>query len=102
MYEEGGTVRTAPLDGDAALGLIQQILHVGTRARVYGNAATPRDVPDDVVAGNRIATLGAVDQQVPVALDDQRCIAKTKHALDGLDQGRFGVFGFLFDRLFGL
>src|SRR5947209_19083350 len=45
----------APLDGDAAFGLVQEILHVGTLASVDGDSSSSRDVADNFVAGNGIA-----------------------------------------------
>src|SRR6266481_9332794 len=60
----------APLDGDAAFGLVHEILHVGTSSGVHGHAAAAGDVADNFVAGSGIATLGAVNEQVVVALDD--------------------------------
>src|SRR5258707_13112115 len=88
MNQEGGGIFAAPFHGDAPFGLIQQILHIGTRACVHGYAAASRDVADDVVAGNWIAALGAVDQQIAVSFDDERSFAETEHALNGVDQGR--------------
>src|SRR5947207_4345131 len=84
----------APLDGDAPLGLIHQVLNVGARPRMDGDAAAARDVADNFVPGNGIATFGAVDEQVVVALDNQRSFAEAQNALDGLDECRFGVCGF--------
>src|SRR5208283_4964537 len=46
---EGGHAAGAPLDGNAALRLVQQVLHVGARARVDRDAAAPRDVSDDFI-----------------------------------------------------
>src|SRR5712692_6107406 len=90
----------APLDGDAAFSLIHQILNVGAQASVHGNAAAAGDVADNFVAGNGIAALGAVNEQVAVALNDERRIAETQHALDGLDERRLGVNGFRFRGFF--
>src|SRR5216684_4422898 len=81
----------APLDGDAAFGLVHEILHVGTRSGVHGHTAAAGDVADNFVAGNGIAALGAVNEQVVVALDDQGRLAEAQHALDGLDEGGLGV-----------
>src|SRR5260370_5174585 len=81
----------APLDGDAPFGLVHEILDVGTRSRVNGDTTAPGDVADNFVAGNGIATLGAVNEQVVVALDDQGCLAKAQHAFYGFDERRLGV-----------
>src|SRR5437667_10528116 len=51
----------APLDGDAAFGLVHEILNVGTRPGVHGDTAATRDVADNFVAGNGIATFGAIN-----------------------------------------
>ena len=59
---EGSGIFAAPLDGDAALGLIEQVLDVGTRAGVNGDASAAGDVADDVVPGNRIAAFGPKDE----------------------------------------
>src|SRR5216683_1327248 len=83
----------APLDGDAAFGLVHEILDVGARSSVNGDAAAARDVADNFVAGNGIAALGAVDEQVVVALDDQGRLAEAQHPFYGFDKGRLGVNG---------
>src|SRR5258706_2316433 len=98
LDRESGFGAAAPLDGDAAFGLVHEVLHVGTRTRVHGDAATTGDIADDFVARNGVAALGAVNEQVVVAFDDERSFAETEHALDGLDQGGLGVNTF---RLFG-
>jgi len=84
----------APLDGDAAFGLVHEILHVGTRSGVHGDAAAARDVADNFVAGNGIATFGAINEQIVMAFDDQRRFAETQHAFDGLDESGLGIDGF--------
>src|SRR5438876_796324 len=88
--ERGGGL-PAPFDGDAALGFVEQILHVGAKLGVNRDAAAPRDITRDVVAGNRIAALGAKHEQAVVALDDERRVAHAKHAFDGLDDSRLGI-----------
>src|SRR5437879_8798722 len=65
---ESGFGAAAPLDGDAALCLIHQVLNVGARPRMDGDAATARDVADNFVPGNGIATFGAVDEQFVLPL----------------------------------
>src|SRR5437016_7204706 len=83
----------APFDGDAAFGLVHEILDVGTRSSVHGYAAAAGNVADNFIAGNGIATLGAVNKQVVVALDHQGRRAKTEHAFDGLDESGLGIDG---------
>src|SRR5882757_4622111 len=56
----------APLDGDAAFRLVHEILNVGTLASVNGDSSSSRDVADNFVAGNGVAALGAVDEQIVV------------------------------------
>src|ERR1035437_7932412 len=56
-----------PLDRDAPVALIQQVLHVGTTARMNRNALASRDVPDDFFAANGVATSGAINQEVVLA-----------------------------------
>src|SRR5690242_8367792 len=56
-----------PLDGDPPVGLVQQVFNVGAVLAVDGDPSAAGDVADDVVAGNRIAALGAIDHQVVVA-----------------------------------
>src|SRR5579885_720316 len=87
-HRERGGGGAAPLDGDAALGLIEEILHVGAEAGVDGDAPAARDVADNFVTGNGIAALGAIDEQVVMALDHQGSFAKAKHAFDRGDNGR--------------
>src|SRR5260370_387833 len=62
---------TAPLEGDAAFGLVHKILNVGTLARVHGDSSSARDVSDNFVAGNWIATLGEAHKQVVVSCYNQ-------------------------------
>src|SRR5713226_3009817 len=93
---EGGFGAAAPLDGDAAFGLVHEILDVGTHASVYGNTAAARDVADNFVAGNGIAAFGAVNEQIAVALDDERRFAEAQHPFYCFDNRRLGVDGFGF------
>ncbi len=92
---------TAPLDGDAAFGLVHEILHVGTLASVDGDSSSSRDVADNFVAGNGIATLGAVNEQVVVTFNDERSFAEAQHALYCFYEGRLGVNGFGLGGFFG-
>src|ERR1700724_1838659 len=92
LHLERGRSCAAPLDSDAPFGLVQQILDVRARPGVNGDAAPPRDVADDVVAGNGIAALRAIHQEIVIAFDDEGSLAKTQHALYGLDQRRLCIF----------
>ena len=91
---EFGFGAAAPLDGDAAFGLVHEILNVGTLASVHGDAAAPRDVADNFVAGNGVATLGAVNEQVVMTFDDERSFAEAQHAFYCFYQSGLGVNGF--------
>src|SRR5438552_820571 len=84
---EFGFRPTAPFHGDAAFGLVHQILHVGTLASVDGDATASRDVADDFIARNGVATFGAVNEQVVVTFDDERGFAEAQHAFNGFDEG---------------
>src|SRR5882762_462104 len=90
----------APLDGDAALGLVHEVLNVGTLASVHSDAAASRDVADNFVARNGIAALGAVNKQVIVALDDERSFAEAQHALHCFYERGLGVNAFRFRGFF--
>src|SRR6266852_2035976 len=92
----------APLDSDAAFGLVHEILHVGTLASVDGDTAASRDVANNFVAGNGIATFGAVNKQVVVTFYNQRSFAKAQHALYCFYEGRLGVNGFGIGNFFRL
>src|SRR5229473_7722409 len=69
----------APLNGDAAFGLVHEVLNVGTSSRMHRDAAAARDVADDFVTGNGVATLGAVNEQVVVTFNDERRFAEAEH-----------------------
>ena len=82
-----GIVRGAggPLHIDAAVGLIEQVLHVGTTAGVDRDALAAGDVADDLLAADGVATSRAVDQQIVLAFNLQRLRALAEEdALDGL------------------
>src|SRR5260370_13187447 len=100
LHGEGGFGSAAPLDGDAALGLVHEILDVGAHSSVHGDAAAAGDVADDFVPRNGIAALGAVYEQVVVALHDQGRFAESQHALDALDEGGPSVQGLGFRGFF--
>src|SRR5712692_9329357 len=84
----------APLDGDAAFGLVHEILNIGTLTSMHGDTAAPRDVADNFVAGNGIATLGAVNEQVVVTFNNQGRFAEAQHALYCFNESGLGVDGF--------
>ena len=94
LHRKGRSAFAAPFDGDATFGLVHQILHIGTSASVDGNAAAAGDVPDNFVAGNWIATLGAKNEQVIMALHDKRRFADAEHPLDGFDERGPGIIHF--------
>ncbi len=85
-------VAAGPLDGNAALGFVQEIFDVGAILAVDGDAAAARDVADDVVTRNRIAAFRAVDHEVVVAAHDDRGVLHAEHALDGGDDLRLLFF----------
>src|SRR5258708_26802552 len=91
LHGESGSALATPFDGDAAFGLVHEIMHVRATASVNGDAASASDVTDNFVARNRVAALSPEHQQVVVAFYDQRGFAQAEHALDGLDQGGLGV-----------
>src|SRR5258707_1080968 len=97
---EGGFGAATPLDGDAAFGLVHEILDVGTRASVHGDTAAARDVADNFVAGNGIAAFGAVNEQIAVALDDERRFAEAQHPFYCFDNRGLGVDGLGVGRFF--
>ena len=73
---DGIALRTAaifayagPLDGDAAVALVKQVLHIGAAAGVNGDAFAAGDVADDFFAADRVATARAVDEEIVLALD---------------------------------
>ncbi len=85
---------TAPLDGDAAFGLVHEILHVGTSSGVHGDTAAAGDVADNFVAGNGIAALGAVNEQIVVTFYNEGSLAEAQHAFYCFYEGRLSVNGF--------
>src|SRR5262249_55791075 len=98
-HGEGILARAGPVDGDASLGLIEQVLHVGAGGAVHRDAAAARDIADDFIPRNRVAALGAVDHQVVVATHEHGPIVDSEHALDGGNKlGRL-LFDFFDQRL---
>src|SRR5215469_18338414 len=66
----------APLNGDAALRLVHQVLDVCARLGVHSHALATRHVADDLFAANRITTSRAIDQQIVVTFNlDGRGVA---------------------------
>ena len=69
----GGLVtNTRPLDGDAAIAFVEQVLHVWATARMHSDALAARDVADDLFTANGIATSRAIDEQVVLAFNLER------------------------------
>ena len=98
---ESGFGSAGPFGGDAALGFIEEILDVGARGGVHRDASTARDVADNVVSGNGIAALGAINHQVIVSADLNGRVLHAQHALyGGNDLRRFFLSG-LGQRLMG-
>src|SRR4029077_152882 len=91
--------RTGPIYVNAAFGLVEKIFDVGASLAVDGDAAAARDVADNVVAGNGVAALRAIDHQVVVAADNDGSVAQAEHAFDCRDQLRALIFGRLLQRL---
>src|SRR5882724_454527 len=102
LNREGCSGFATPLDGDAALGLIHQILHIGAKLGVHSDTATARDVADDVVTGDRVTTLRAKNEEIVMALYDEGRIAHAEHALNGFDDGGLCIFGLSFRGLSAL
>src|SRR5437588_2066141 len=71
----------APLYVDAAFGLIEQLLDVGTRGVMHGDSAAPCDIADDGVARNRITTFGAVNHEIVLAKNQNGGISDPEHSL---------------------
>ena len=86
----------SPLNRNPALGFVKQIFNVGTILAVNRDPAAARDVADDLVAGNRVATFRAVNHQIAVAANNDRGFVDTHHALErgvGLGLALLGRFG---------
>src|SRR5271168_163230 len=75
-----------PFDVHAALGFVEEVLHVGATAVVDGYAAAAGDIADDFVTGNRVAALGAKDEQVVVAVHLDGGLAESQGFFDGGDE----------------
>jgi len=58
-----------PLDSDAAIALIEEILHVGTTARMNRDPLAPRNVADNLLSANGVATSCAIHKQIVLTLD---------------------------------
>ena len=61
--------RLVPLHRDAALRVVEEVLHVGAALGVDGNPLAAGDVAHDGLTHDRVAALGPVDEEVVVALD---------------------------------
>src|SRR5260370_1521491 len=64
---ESGSCLASPLDGDAAFGVIQEILHIGTAFAGNGDAAAARDVADEVIPRDPITKFRPISHQIIVA-----------------------------------
>src|ERR1035437_209597 len=80
-----------PFDIDAAVALVEQVLHVGTTARMDGHALAASDVADDLFAANGVATSGAVDQHVVLAFNLERIRAGQVQLAHRVGHGRRGA-----------
>ena len=79
LDEEPGGCASLPLDRGEALGVALERAHVGTVLPVHGDAATHRDVADDLVARDRRAALREADEHVLDADDvDADAIARDR------------------------
>src|SRR5580704_1180554 len=70
MDEKFSLTWSSPLNGDAALGLVQQVLHVRTRTSVHCDSSPARNIANNIVTRDRIAALGTIDEQVIVSFHD--------------------------------
>src|SRR6185437_2940000 len=99
--ESGGLGGSGPFGGDAALGLVEEILNVGTSGGMHGDAASARDVADDIVAGNRVAAFRAIDHQIVVSANLDGRVLHSQHALHGGNEFRGFLLGGFRERLTG-
>jgi len=68
----------SPLDLDSAVGLVEQVLHVGTTAGMHRDALAAGDIADDLFAADGVATARAVDQEIVLAFHLERLRALPK------------------------
>src|ERR1035437_274132 len=61
-----------PFDIDAAVALVEQVLHVGTTARMDGHALAASDVADDLFAANGVAATRTINQKIVLAFNLER------------------------------
>src|SRR4029077_1932549 len=101
VHRESGLGGAGPFDGDAALGFVEKIANVGAGGGVHGHAAAAGDVADDLIAGDGVAALGAMNHQVVVAANEDGGIVEAEHALDGGNELRRFLLGRLDERLAG-
>src|SRR6266550_1723176 len=73
-------VTARPLHVDAAVGFIEKIGDVGAVNGVNRYTLAAGHVADDRFSANGVATLGAVDQQVAMALHDNGVVIAAKNA----------------------
>ena len=71
-----------PFNVDAAVGFVEKIGDVGAVDGVDGHAFAAGNVADDGFAANRVATAGAIDEQVAVPADDDGVGVSAEDAAD--------------------
>jgi len=95
-------VGIAPLDFDAAVGLVEEVLYVGTTARVDGDSLAAGDVADDLFAADGVATARAIDEEIVLPFDlkgvrtfaEEDALDSVRHIGEGAGVGLgVGVFG---------
>src|SRR5689334_5832938 len=72
----GGLVSFGPLDVDAALSLVHEVLDVGTSLGVDSHALAASNVADNGLSFYRVTAAGTINQQVIHALHLQRLVAR--------------------------
>ena len=82
-----------PFNGDAAIALVEQVLHIGTTARMDGDALAASDVADDLFAADGIATPRAIDEQIILTFDLQRVRAGEMEFADSVGHSRLDGTG---------
>ena len=85
LHREGVGSAAGPFHFDFALHIVHQVLHVAADLGMHRHALAARDIANDGFAADRIATLGAIDQQIVHAFDanDRIAVRTTRHARRG-------------------
>src|SRR5437660_354328 len=68
------TVVSRPLNVDLPLRLVQEIRHVRAAHRMYRHALAARDVADDALAANWVATSRAIHQHISLPAHGDRVV----------------------------